>query len=174
MANVKNPRLTASDGWLLAALTESSRDGRPVTLRWFIHDADWLNRAIPTFDEISYGMPRLVAAGYVTVDGLSFRATPKATKLRELVDAGTVTLGGVIVGMERAVEALGDASQEPEDRSLGRLPGFSPGDLAAAVHEHGAWVERWSRVVVLPAVAAMRLGTAIGSVLVRIRDRRAR
>lgn len=47
--------LTRSDAWLLAALTEGLRDGRPVNLRDFVNDADWLNRLIPTFDEMSFG-----------------------------------------------------------------------------------------------------------------------
>jgi hypothetical protein len=57
------PLLTRSDAWLLAALTERSHDGHSVNLRDLVHDADWLNRAIPTYDEISFGLPRLVAAG---------------------------------------------------------------------------------------------------------------
>lgn len=41
-----HPPLTRSDAWLLAALTEGSHDGRPVNLRDFVNDADWLNRLI--------------------------------------------------------------------------------------------------------------------------------
>ena len=58
------PPLTRSDAWLLAAITES---GRPVDLGGLIHDADWVNRLIPTFDELSYGIPRLASHGYVVV-----------------------------------------------------------------------------------------------------------
>jgi hypothetical protein len=62
-----DPRLSRADAWLLAALTERSHDGRSVTLQEFVHDADWLGRMIPTFDEMSFGLPRLISAGFMTV-----------------------------------------------------------------------------------------------------------
>lgn len=100
-----HPLLTRSDAWLLAALAEGSHDGRPVSLRDFVHDADWLNRLIPTFDEMRFGLPRLVAAGFLIVgydalEGLVFRATPMATKLRRSVKAKT--LGDVLNGVRQS------------------------------------------------------------------------
>src|SRR3954452_970323 len=94
-----HPRLNRSDAWLLAALTQGSHDGRPVTLQRFVHDADWLNRQIPTFDEVSYGLPRLLAAGFLTVGhdvrkGIVFRSTSKATTLRSSLKPRT--LGDVL------------------------------------------------------------------------------
>jgi hypothetical protein len=59
------PPLTRTDAYIAAALSES--DGRRVDLQSLIHDFDWLNRAIPTFDQLSYGIPRLMANGYVDV-----------------------------------------------------------------------------------------------------------
>ena len=153
-----HPRLNRADAWLLAALTEGSHDGRPVTLQDFVHDADWLNRLIPTFDEMSFGLPRLIAAGYMTVgedvkSGLVFRATPKAIMLRKSIDRRP---GSVIQGVEQAVGALPYGQAEPEgDRSLGRLPGLAQEDVTAAVEAHGAWVARWSK----PFVAAAQLLT---------------
>jgi hypothetical protein len=150
-------RLNRSDAWLLAALTEGSHDGRAVTLQDFVHDADWLNRQIPTFDEMSYGVPRLIEAGFMTVGqdvkkGIVFRATPKATQLRKSVKAGT--LGGVLEGVGNAVGTLPYRGPEPpEDRSLGRLAGLEPDDLDAAIEAHGAWVDRWSRPFVAAAQA---------------------
>jgi hypothetical protein len=139
------PALTRSDAWLLAALTEGSHDGRSVTLPNFIHDADWLNRAIPTFDEISFGFPRLVAHGLMTVDGLRFRAPPRAIALRKSVKAGT--LGGVLMEMAENVGARPYPEPEVEDRSLGRLPGLRPSDLDAAVRKHSETMEPWIRVI---------------------------
>src|SRR5919197_2892972 len=141
-----HPRLTRSDAWLLAALTEGSHDGRPVTLQDFVFYADYLNRAIATFDEMSYGLPRLIAAGFMTVGqdvkkGIVFRATPKATRLRKSVKAGT--LGGMLEGVAKAVGAAPYPDPEPpEDRSLDRLPGLEPEDLDAAIEAHGEWVKR--------------------------------
>ena len=144
-----HPRLNRADAWLLAVLTEGSHDGRPVTLQDLVHDADWLQRLIPTFDEVSLGLPRLIAAGFMTVGhdvkrGIVFRATPKATGLRESVDAKS--LGGLLEGVVRAVGAEPYPDPEPpEDRSLGRLPGLEPDDLDAAIRSHGEWVDRWSK-----------------------------
>jgi hypothetical protein len=152
-----HPPLTRSDAWLLAALTEGSHDGRPVKLRDFVHDADWLNRAIPTFDETSFGLPRLIAAGFLVVgydpkEGLVFRATPKATKLRASVKAKS--LGDVLNGVVEAVGAAPDPEPElAEDRSLGRLPGLEADALDTAVREHGEWIERWSKPFIAVAHA---------------------
>jgi len=152
-----HPPLTRSDAWLLAALTEGGHYRRGITLRELVHDADWLNRLIPVFDELSFGLPRLVAAGFLTVGndakrGLIFRATPKATRLRRTVKAKT--LGGVLAGIGQAVGAAPYPEPEPaEDRSLGRLPGLDPGDLETAIREHGESVERWSRPFVAAAHA---------------------
>jgi hypothetical protein len=154
------PRLNRADAWLLAALTEGSHGGRPVTLRELVQDADWLNRAIPTFDEVSFGLPRLVAAGFMTVghdvrSGVVFRATPDATKLRKSVKAET--LGGVLAGVGWAVGAPPYPDSEPaEDRSLGRLAGLEPEDLEVAMRDHGEWVERWSKPLVVAAHALTR------------------
>ncbi len=151
-----HPPLTRSDAWLLAALTEGSHDGRPVNLRDFVNDADWLNRLIPTFDEMSFGLPRLVAAGFLVVgydpkEGLVFRATPKAAKLRGSVKAKS--LGDVLNGVGGAVGAAPYPEPEPaEDRSLGRLPGLESGALDTAIQEHGERIERWSK----PFIAVAR------------------
>jgi hypothetical protein len=152
-----HPPLTRSDAWLLAALTEGSDDGRPVDLRELINDADWLNRMIPTFDELSFGLPRLVAAGFLVVGqgakkGLVFQATPNATRLRGSVKAKS--LGDVLNGVGEAVGALPYPEPEPpEDRSLGRLRGLEPDALDVAVQEHGKWVERWSKPFIVLAHA---------------------
>jgi hypothetical protein len=154
------PRLNRTDAWLLAALTEGSHDGRPVTLQEFVHDADWAGRMIPTFDEMSFGLPRLVAAGFMTVGdnvkpGIVFRATPKATRLRKSIKARTI--GDVLVGMAQAVGAEPYPDPEPlDDRSLGRLPGLEREDLDAVVQAHGEWVDRWAGPLVSVAHAVTK------------------
>jgi hypothetical protein len=153
----RHPPLTRSDAWLLAALTEGSHDGCPVNLRDFVNDADWLNRLIPTFDEMSFGLPRLVAAGFLVVgydpkEGLVFRATPNATKLRDTVKAKS--LGDVLNGVGEAVGAAPYPEPEPaEDRSLGRLPGLESDALDTAIQEHGERIERWSKPFIVAAHA---------------------
>jgi hypothetical protein len=119
------PRLTHGDAWIVAALCEAGRDW-PVRLRDLIHNADWLNRAILTFDEVSYGLPRLEAAGLVEVtpgaDGPRVRPTKAARGLRKTIKADT--LGGVLAGAAAAVGAPPYPEPESEDRTLGRLTGL--------------------------------------------------
>lgn len=141
------PRLTRSDAYLLAAATESG--GRPVDLQGLVHDFDWLNRDIPTFDALSYGIPRLVAHGFlhVTLDDRArfrFAATPSARGLRRQIKART--LGDVVDGMTRLVGAKRWPEPEmEEDRSLGRLSGLTSTDVDVAVDQHQRWGERWSK-----------------------------
>ncbi len=150
-AESKVPALTRSDAWLLAALTEGSRGGHPVTLAKFVHDADWLNRAIPTFDEISFGFPRLVGHGLMTVDGLRLRATPRAIALRTSIRGGA--LGSVLNGVGDRVGARPYPDPEVENRSLGRLPGLEPSDLESAIQEYSRWMDRRS----FPMIATLKL-----------------
>jgi RimJ/RimL family protein N-acetyltransferase len=143
-ASTSTPRLTEADGWLVAALTESS--GRLVPLPNLIHDYDGLNRAIPTFDELSFGIPRLVAAGLASVGESSagelvVAATPEAMRLRRSAKGHPV----------QAIGAALQAMVGQEDRSLGRLSGLTSEALDAAVAEHSSWVGRWSRPLVFLA-----------------------
>ena len=60
-----------SDGWLLAAAAHACRDG---LARWpsIIASADYIDHAVPTYDELDGAATRLDAAGLVgfEVDGL--------------------------------------------------------------------------------------------------------
>jgi len=151
----EKPTLNRADAWLLAALTEGSHDGRSVTLPDFLHDTDWLNRLLPTFDELSFGLPRLIAAGLLTVDndatkGMVLQATPEAIRLGKSARRSGNALGG----MTRAVGArVYPDADLPEDRSCGRLPGFEPEDLEAATTAYKEWFDRASK----PYVAVGRL-----------------
>jgi hypothetical protein len=129
----------------VAALTESS--GRLVPLRNVIHDYDWLNRAIPTFDELSFGMPRLVAAGLAAVGQSSsgelvLGATAEAMRLRRSADGHPVP--AIAAALRASIGSV-------EDRSLGRLRGLTSEALDAAVAAHASWVDRWSRPLVFLA-----------------------
>lgn len=155
-----HPSMTRSDAWLLAALTEGSHDGRPVNLRQLVNDADWLNRSIPTFDELSFGLPRLVDAGFLTVrvdpnDGLLLSATSQAIRLRESVKAKT--LGDVMIGMQRVLGARPFPEPETEDRSLDRLPGLEPEAVESAIRNHGESVGRSVRPFVVAVEALHKL-----------------
>jgi hypothetical protein len=150
------PALTRSDAVLLAACTESGGRGQPVDLRTLIHDLDWLDRSIPTFDEISYGIPRLVANGYVVVtsderDQLQFTASPSARALRNSIKGDS--LADVVIEMTRFVGAAPWPETEVGDRSLGRLSGLTTSDVDRAVRQHARWVEHLSK----PLIAASRV-----------------
>lgn len=150
------PSLTRYDAVLLAAFTESGGRGRPIDLRTLIHDADWLDRSIPTFEELSYGIPRLVASGYVVVtsddgDELRFTATPAARSLRDSIKGDS--LGEVVIEMTRLVGGAPWPETESEDRSLGRLAGLTPPDVDRAIKQHARYMEHWSK----PLIAASRV-----------------
>lgn len=136
--------LTTGDAWLLAALTEAN--GREVSLRDVVHDYDWLNRAVPSFDAVSFGLPRIVAAGLGSVSGegrnLRLAATPLGLSVRRSV------VGHPIPAIAEAI----NASQEvPEDRSRGRLHGLTAEDLADAAKAHATWVRHWGTPFVVLA-----------------------
>ena len=147
------PSLTRSDAVLLAVFTESGGRGRHIDLRTLIHDADWLDRSIPSFDEISYGIPRLVASGYLVVssddgDELRFTATPAARSLRKSISGDS--LGDVVIEMTRLIGASPWPEMEIEDRSLGRLAGLTPADVDRVTRQHARYIEHWSK----PLIAA--------------------
>lgn len=158
------PPLTRSDAWILAALCDERRMG-PIRVRDLLYSADWLNRAILSFDELSFGLPRLQSAGLVEVthgtDGPQIRATDHGQSLRNAVKADT--LGGLLVGMADAVGAPPYPAPESGDRSLGRLPMFSEAQWRAEV----AAYRRTFRADVgkVAATGALAIGGVIGGVL---------
>jgi hypothetical protein len=93
-----------------------------------------------------------LVVGYEPQEGLVFRATPKATKLRGSVKAES--LGDVLNGVGDAVGAAPYPEPEPaEDRSLGRLPGLESEALDTAIQEHDERIERWSKPFIAVAHA---------------------
>lgn len=131
------PRLTRSDVWLITTLITGSPH---PTLPDLLSQADYLNRALLTFDEISFGFPRLVAAGYAVVgrssDGVVyFEATAKA---RSRVGLLRRRLGSIdlMLNLMRSL-ARPYPESEDEDRSLGRLANVDETVYEAAVRAAG-------------------------------------
>ena len=63
-----------SDTWvLLALLISEQKDG--ATLRAIIATADYINHAIPTYEELAGGLARLMRSGYVEKQAGRYRAT---------------------------------------------------------------------------------------------------
>lgn len=121
----ERPTLTDGDAWIALALCDGfGKKWKP--LRDLVASADYWNHAILTFDEVSYGLPRLAAAGLVELrdssEGPLACATPECRRLRATVKCRT--LGGTINGMAVAVGAVPWPGTAREDRSLGRLPGL--------------------------------------------------
>lgn len=155
------PRLNRTDAWMIGALTETRRGAEPMRLRAFVNNADWLNRAIPTFDDVSFSFARLLARGYLRLSHdrhgkLMVKGSEAAFDLRDRVQDHT--LGGVLADLAAMVDAQPYPLAEVEDRSLGRLPDFEPSEWETAVAANAAWMARATR----PIVAAVWLAQALG------------
>jgi hypothetical protein len=72
--------LTSSDAWLLHAILLAEKSG-DASLEDVVSDADLINHAVLTFDEIDEGVARLSQAGFITVVKKRFRPTLRATQL---------------------------------------------------------------------------------------------
>jgi hypothetical protein len=157
-----SPPLTRSDAWLIAALCESGP--KPLRLQDLIQNADWLNRAIPSYDELSFGLRRIEAAGYVEVmpatDGLLLRPTERSIVMVRAINAGT--LGELLASMSAEVGARPYPEPEHEDQSLGRLPG-----LDEAAWQSGIAAYRRSFLRDLGTLAAI-FAALVGAVAVAV------
>lgn len=141
------PTFTESDARLLAALIDASSNGRPVNLRELVHDVDFMHRLVPSFDEVSFGLQRLVGAGYVKVAlGSDFvlHGTPKAVRMGRSVEGARLE--------DLLARSLKITPGDAEDRSLGRLDGLTGEEYEMAVAKHREWVEQLSQ----PFVEAAR------------------
>lgn len=148
--NAPAVRLTRSDAQVLAAVMEHSQAGNTQKLSEFVHDYDWLNRALPTFEEVSFALHRLVATGHVVVSRqpgkrIRLRATPKAIALRRQVEAKARTLGDVVAGVALALGCASYPEPESEDQSLGPLPTFQRAEWEGAVEAYEKWFDHWTK-----------------------------
>jgi len=121
-----------------------------------VADAEYLIRAIPTYDEVSFGLPRLSDANLVVVSfaddgGIEMAATPLA---QSLVVPGQGD--GTVLDLQKALGCRPYPEPEVEDRSRGRLPGLDPRDMEAVVAASQSWRSRipphvWARFWALGA-----------------------
>ena len=66
---------TSTDAWIMLSLLFGSADNGS-TLRELIATADYVNHAIPTYDELSESLRHLSQAGYVIKQADRYCATP--------------------------------------------------------------------------------------------------
>ena len=118
-------RLKRSDLWLLAALYSSKRPVKSITLITLLERADSLNHAIPFFDPISYGLPRLIDAGPAGSDGRRFWATPGGSALVRAAYKASGPDDFTLESLARLAGIPPAPLPERDDRSLGRLAGLS-------------------------------------------------
>ena len=142
------PRPTRSDGLLLAALLISAPPGKAADLTGLLGSADTLNASIPTFDEVSFGLARLAGAGWLALDysteaGFLMTASSAAAELLEAFCATSAGIRELPEAVHGAVGAPPYADPEVEDRSVGRLPGLQPEDLAVAYTDYPDVARNW-------------------------------
>jgi hypothetical protein len=160
--------LTQLDGMLLDGLV-ARRDSRWLRLDELIENIDWLDRWVPNFDEVSYGLPRLIAAGFGEVRGsgsdLRVRATPRAIDLART--SKTRFMGDVV-----AARPWGE--EDAEDWSGGRMPGLDETTWSDAIRIRK---EAFDRAMPGPAMQAFIYAVAgvvalVSIVWSRVRRRR--
>ena len=117
MAGEPTPALTGSDASLLDGLVELPRR-RWLRLDVWIEHVDWLERWVPAFDDVSYGLPRLIAAGYAEVR--RERARASGSRDAPYDRAPAVDQGSVACRRDRGASVGCAAGRGPEPRSVAR------------------------------------------------------
>jgi hypothetical protein len=140
-----NPPLAFTDACILAGLV---LEGRWSTLGRVVIHYEYLARSTPSFDDFSFGIPRLIAnalaeARVDSEGSMLLRATPAGVALFPM------TAGVIDATMEMAT-TLGISVENPSepDGSLGRVEGLTE----AAFNRAADPSEEWQRKVdsVLP------------------------
>lgn len=138
---------TRSDALLLAALMigGGGPDGRPVTLSGLLSTVDALNHSIPTFDEVSFGIPRLVAGGFAAVlpgeaGDLALRPSTAANELLQFSRRSRDFASDVAV----ALGTLPYPEPEAEDRSPGRLADLDRAAFDRELQVNQSWQQKVS------------------------------
>jgi hypothetical protein len=95
---------SSSDTWvLLAILYGDGEAGR--TLREVIATADYLNHAVPTYEELAGGLARLLAAGLAVEHTGRYRASARISTLYDDLGASHWSLWPLWDELERVVQA---------------------------------------------------------------------
>jgi hypothetical protein len=126
-------RFTHTDAALLAQIGDGWWFRHGTSLKKLLENYDFDQRDVPTYDDVSYGLARLVAAGYVRAtysptNGIRLYATPRRKALvREAEELRRRTspfrwprIGEVSFAIAELLNA--ERSPKPDDRTIGRLP----------------------------------------------------
>ena len=127
------PRLNWVDAWLLAVLTDHRwRWSRPLKLWRLVDRADDLFRGEPSFDDLSFSLARLVAAGLIEVSrDAAGELQLKATRAGFDVKARAKGPGSSMRRFAGALGAEAYPNGDDGDRSLGRFPALTADDWKA-------------------------------------------
>ncbi len=124
-AREQSPRFVWSDAWILLALLYSG--GKEGTdLRATIAAADFINHAIPTYDELNGALARLQAARYLERRGRTYRVTPRVLSAyaeigarRRLVQKELDDLQSFL-GVEHSIDSPSSPPNEDQLRAFSR------------------------------------------------------
>ncbi|MBZ5590008.1 MAG: hypothetical protein LAO05_15750 [Acidobacteriia bacterium] len=135
-----NPEFSGSDSWVLLATGLAARN-RGARLAEVIAAGDAVNHAIFTLAELRRGFAKLIAAGYLRVEGGRFYLIESA---REAVDQATKR--GFARGFEPIGRFLGVQSRSWDPPTFEdprwRFPDLSEEAYSAAVGEYTAEPQR--------------------------------
>lgn len=106
--------------------------GGGVSLERLVETWDAVDRSLPSWNDLSFGLPRLVTHGLVEV-----RAAAAALRIGASPHARSLARGSwrdtPWDRLERSQAALAGVIGDGEDRALGRLAGLEEADLEAAI-----------------------------------------
>jgi hypothetical protein len=141
--------LTRKDAQVLTAIPGKFLWSRGISLEHFINNFDFENREMPTFDEASYGLARLMANGLITAThsptrGIRLLATRKGVDLQKAAERFRrqtsrhrwARIGERPAALAHLVGAPEWPEAEVEDRSVGRMPRLDEKTWAQAVNEN--------------------------------------
>lgn len=140
--------LTRTDAALLDTIA-AWPFGFSISLPKLVENYDFNMRDIPTFDEISYGLARLMARGYITATysdkrGVRLKRTRAGAALRQaagrhrrsIFRSRWPRIGEYPTALGDLVGAPRWPAEEVEDRSAGRLPKLTEHDWDLALEEY--------------------------------------
>lgn len=148
------PPLSRGDLFLLTMVLVSRADKDGVRLDELMGTWDEVDRLYPSLDDLSFGLPRLVAHGLVEVHGSGATLRIHPTLRARSAAHGTWRDTAWTI-LERLEETFADVTADGEDRVLGRQPGIGRADVDAAITAYRVAFDRSARPL-LTVVAALR------------------